>query len=95
MVLLGMNEKFTVVIPWYANSVLKNDIQLFGNYLFNPCNRETLDDCPKRIFQIALDFCPGSRRGIRRIVIHVTDVATRKMEKKTCKVVNSFREIAL
>ena len=54
-----------------------------------------LGDCPKRIYQIALNFCSYSRRDIRRIVNYLTDVATQKTDKKTSKVVNYLREIAL
>ena len=54
-----------------------------------------LGACPKRSYQIALGFCLYSRRDIRRIVSYVTDVATQKTDKKTSKVVNYLREIAL
>ena len=95
MVLLGMKETVILDIPGHPHGVLKSDFQLCGKHLFNPCNQDILDDCPKSIYPIALDFYSYSRRDIRRKVNYVIDVATQKTEKKTRKVVNSLREISL
>ncbi len=54
------------------------------------------NDFPNRIYQVMLNSCVSSNRGIRRIVNYVTDIETQqKIEQKINKAVNYLRETTL